>query len=391
MILRRQTNELNLLLENFPVVALLGPRQVGKTTLALEIAKDRDSVYLDLESNQDLAKLTDPSLYFEDQKDKLVILDEIQRIPELFRELRGIVDNNIRQGRPSGHFLILGSASIDLLKQSSESLAGRIAYLELDPLDILEIDNTKSSVDSLWVKGGFPVSYLLSEQSMVWRENFIRTYLERDIPQLGPRIPAETLRRFWTMLANLQGSKLNVSNIASSLGVDGKTVNKYLDLMVDLLLVRRLPSYQLNINKRLVKSPKIYVRDSGLVHNLLSISDKEQLLGHPIVGMSWEGFIIENILRVTTNKANAYFYSTASGTEMDLVLEMPNSEIWAIEVKRSSAPKLNKRFRQATKDIQSHRNFIVYSGNDEYRVESDTTVLTLRAFAEKLQEYIKSI
>ena len=261
-------------LGQFPAVALLGPRQAGKTTLAESIAArslaGSETVYLDLEAPADRARLADPAHYLAAHEDKLVILDEIQRAPELFQTLRGLIDSGRRRDRRAGRFLLLGSASIDLLRQSGETLAGRIAYVELGPLDILEAGEAEG--EKLWIRGGFPDSFLAGsdEASAVWRENFIRTYLERDIPQLGPRIPAETLRRFWTMLAHAQGGLHNAAQFARGLAVDGKTVARYLDLMVDLLLVRRLPPYHANIRKRLVKSPKVYVRDSGIVHALLA-------------------------------------------------------------------------------------------------------------------------
>lgn len=269
------------LLEEYPAVALLGPRQVGKTTLAHEVAESVDSVYLDLESAADRAKLSDPELYLADHEDRLVILDEVHRVLDLFQSLRGLIDRGRRKGRKAGRFLLLGSASMDLLRQSGETLAGRIAYLELNLLDVLEVDAKEH--DRLWVRGGFPDSFLASNEkrSLSWRENFIRTYLERDVPQLGPRIPAETLRRFWVMLAHNQGGLLNAAALARGLGVDGKTIAKYLDLMIDLLLVRRLMPWHRNVGKRLVKSPKVYVRDSGVTHALLGLANKEDVLGHP--------------------------------------------------------------------------------------------------------------
>ena len=298
MIPRRIQNELHGLLAEYPSVALIGPRQAGKTTLALEVAKTANSVYLDLESHSDRARLTDAELYLSDHEDRLVILDEVHRAPDLFTSLRGLIDSGRRRGRRSGRFLLLGSASMDLLRQSGESLAGRIAYLELGPLDALEVDG--GELDRLWTRGGFPDSFLGDDdgRSLRWRDNFIRTYLERDVPQLGPRIPAETLRRFWTMLAHSQSGTLNMAALARGLGVDGRTISRYLDLMVDLLLVRRLPPWRENVGKRLVKSPKIYVRDSGIVHALLGLESKEDILGHPVVGASWEGFVVETLVSV---------------------------------------------------------------------------------------------
>lgn len=385
MIDRDKFTELKELIVTFPAVTSLGPRQVGKTTLALEISKDYNSVYLDLEAEEDRAKLASPAYYFDLHKDKLIILDEVQRVPELFQELRGVIDKNIREGRETGQFLLLGSASIGLLKQSGETLAGRIAYSELSPITVSEYYENR---DKLWVRGGFPKSLLAANnnKSLLWRRNFIRTYLERDIPQLGPRIPAETLSRFWTMLAHLQGSPMNASNIAMSLGVDGKTVMSYLDLMVDLLLVRRLIPFHKNVGKRLIKSPKVYVRDSGLLHALLGIGDRETLLGHPIVGMSWEGFVIENILNtIDHNQDSACYYRTSSGNEIDLVLERSGSDVWAIEVKRTLAPKFTKGFRLASKDIGASRNFIIYPGSDRFPLAENTEAVGFSEFVNDLE------
>lgn len=384
MIARKKYDEVSELLDTFPAVALLGPRQVGKTTLAMDLARTHQTLYLDLESEEDRAKLANPAYYLASHQDKLVILDEVQRMPQLFQELRGVIDKNRRAGHKTGQFLLLGSASMDLLKQSGESLAGRIAYCELFPLNLMEYP---TDMDKLWVRGGFPDSVMAANdtKSMLWRKNFIRTYLERDIPQLGPRIPAETLRRFWTMLAHLQGSTLNASQIAASLGVDGKTVMNYLDLMVDLLLVRRLQPYHSNQGKRLVKSPKVYVRDSGLLHALLGIENKEALLSHPIAGMSWEGFVIENICsQLNESESNVYFYRTSSGNEIDLLIERPNKEVWAVEVKRSMAPKFSKGYSISASELNTAKNFIVYPGSERYSINENTEVISLAAFLEML-------
>ena len=384
MIPRRLNIRLHDHLRQFPAVALLGPRQVGKTTLARSIAGERPTTYLDLENPADLEKLSDARGYLSAQRGKLVIIDEIQRVPELFQVLRGLIDEWIGQGISAGHFLLLGSASIDLLRQSSESLAGRIAYLEMSPLDVLEIDH--KSEEDLWIRGGFPKSFLADDnaQSANWRENFIRSYLERDIPMLGPRVPAETLRRFWTMLAHRQGTLLNAAEIAGSLAVDGKTVAKYLDLMVDLLLVRRLPPYHANVGKRLVKSPKTYVRDSGLVHTLLRLDDENAVLGHPIAGMSWEGHVIENLLRAAPERTQASFYRTSAGAEIDLVLELPGDHLWAIEIKRGVAPKLEKGSRIAIEDLKPQKSFLVYSGKERYPKGEGLEAISLRDIAAEL-------
>jgi len=365
-------------LEVFPAVALLGPRQVGKTTLAHQIAEGRPSIYLDLEAVADRAKLDDPELYLAGHRDKLVILDEIQRVPELFQALRGIIDAGRREGRKAGQFLLLGSASNELLHQSSESLAGRIAYLELGPLDVREIEDRPA--DTLWQRGGFPDSFLAASDgaSIAWRSNFIRTYLERDIPALGPRIPAETLRRFWTMLAHQQGGLLNTAELGRNLAVDARTVGRYLDLLVYLLLVRRLHPWHANTNKRLVKSPKVFVRDSGLVHALLGIADGESLLGHPVVGGSWEGFAIENLCNAAPPETKPYFYRTATGDEIDLLLDIPGKGLWAIEIKRGLAPQLTKGFHAARMVLQPERCLVVYAGTERYPLAEGVEAMGLR-------------
>ena len=371
-------------LAQFPAVALLGPRQVGKTTLATSLARDRKSIYLDLEAPHDHEKLADPVRYLSLHQDKLVILDEVQRMPGLFLTLRGLIDEGREKGIKAGRFLLLGSASIDLLRQSGESLAGRIAYLELNPIDILETPPEQANL--LWLRGGFPDSLLATDhkQSLIWRKNFIRPYLERDTPQLGPRIPAETLRRFWTMLAHNQGQLFNASQLAQSLAVDGKTVSSYLDLLVDLLLVRRLSPYFINIGKRLVKSPKVYIRDSGLLHALLRIDDQDALFGHPVIGPSWEGFAIENIVNSAPARTIPSFYRTATGVEIDLLLELPGGELWAIEIKHSLSPKLEKGFYTAKADIKPVRSFVVYPGAEPYPIAADIEAIPLPALCELL-------
>ena len=366
MIERRLLPELLLLLDDYPAVALLGPRQVGKTTLALKVAETINSIYLDLESAADRSKLADPELYLVDHEDKLVILDEVHRIPELFQSLRSLIDRGRREGKRAGRFLLLGSASMEFMQQTGETLAGRIAFLELSPIDVLEV--TPKEYDRLWNRGGFPDSLLASNdaKSNLWRQNFIRTYLERDVPQLGPRIPAETLRRFWVMLAHIQGGPLNAASLSRGLGVDGKTVAKYLDLMVDLLLVRRLAPWHRNIGKRLVKSPKIYVRDSGVVHALLGLGSKEDVLGHPVAGHSWEGFVVENLVNVAAAGTEASYYRASGGAEIDLILTLGGRKPWAIEIKRSLEPKVGRGFHEACADIKPEAKFVVYPGEEEF-------------------------
>jgi len=378
MIHRRITEELERRLNEVPAVVLLGPRQSGKTTLALELAKTHSSLYLDLESVQDHAKLAEPEFYLGMHTDKLVILDEIHRTPDLFPILRGLIDNSRREGRRTGLYLLLGSAALELLRQSGETLAGRVSYMELDPFDILEIDRTGTISSTLWLRGGFPESYLASgdEASLRWRRNFIRSYLERDIPQFGPRIPAERLRRFWTMLAHNQGGLLNTASLAQNMGVDTKTASRYIDLLVDLLLVRSLQPWFTNTRKRLVKSPKVYIRDSGLVHALLSIGNLESLLSHPVLGMSWEGFVIEQLVSVAPDYVDPFFYRTSAGAEIDLVLVFSNGTKWAVEIKRSLSPKPAKGFHFACDDIQPARKFIVYPGVESYPVEEGVQLIS---------------
>lgn len=368
-------------------VALIGPRQVGKTTLALDIAQDRNSVYLDLEAREDREKLRNPALFLTKNENSLVILDEIHRMPELFQTLRGLIDKGRRKGLRAGRFLILGSASIDLLRQSGETLAGRIEYIDMAPLNILEAGTeTDFSIDNLWVRGGFPDSYLANndEDSYAYRRNFIRTYLERDVPQFGPRIPSETLERLWIMLAHSQGQLLNASSLAKSLSVSAPTVSSYIDLLSDLLLVRRLPPLHANTKKRLVKSPRVYVRDSGLVHALLGIGNYNQLSGHPVYGSSWEGFVIENLLSVAPESSIASFYRTAAGAEIDLILELPGEQRWAIEIKSGLEPRLQKGFYHALEDIEPDRSFVIYAGLDRYPVTTMTDAISLNELALEL-------
>ena len=361
-------------------IALTGPRQVGKTTLAFAVIDDIPSLYLDLENRVDLQKAGDIETLHAENRKNLIILDEVQRLPEIFPRIRGLIDQERRKGNKAGHFFFLGPASMTLLKQSGESLAGRISYLELFPINLLECgENDPEKMNRLWLRGGFPESLLADsdETSLAWRIDFIRTYLERDIPQLGPRIPATTLERFWTMLAHNQGGILNASNLARGLEVSSPTVGNYLDLMVDLLLVRRLQPWTSNVGKRLVRSPKVYVRDSGITHALLNISGYNALLGHPVVGGSWEGFVIENILSVIPQRVQPYFYRTTAGSEIDLVLEFPTQEKWAIEIKRNSSPSLSKGFHTACDEIKADRRYVVYAGADRFSMGEGVTAIPL--------------
>lgn len=385
MIERRLETKIREALTRSPSVALIGPRQVGKTTIAFNISETTPSVYLDLESSLDLQKVRDIVSFHNANQDRLIILDEVQRLPEIFSPLRGIIDKERRKGNKTGQFLFLGSASIDLLRQSSESLAGRIAYLELFGVNQLEYSN---DINTLWLRGGFPESLLAASEkgSLEWRRDFIKTYLERDIPQLGPRIPAETLERFWTMLAHHQGSVFNAANLGRNLDVSGVTIGRYLDLMVDLLLVRRLKPWTYNAGKRLVRSPKVYVRDSGINHALLNITDYNQLLGHPVIGGSWEGFVIENILSVAPAGVQPFYYGTPGGAAIDLILEFSAKTKWAIEIKRSSSPTVSKGFHIACDDIKPERRYVVYSGTDQFSLGNDIIAISL---ADLMHEVMK--
>lgn len=391
MISRWLTPQLIYALERTPAVALLGPRQVGKTTLAMDIARHFNGRYLDLESPEDQLKLSDAEAYFRSQQGTLLILDEIQRAPRLFEVLRGVIDRNRQAGQRGGQFLLLGSASMELMRQSSESLAGRIHYLDLGGLHALEVARDSGTLlRQLWFRGGFPESYLAQSDadSMTWLEMLIRTYLERDMPQMGFRVPASRMRRLWTMLAHLQGETLNYSKLAGSLEVDGKTVTHYLDILVDLLLVRRLEPWHANVKKRLIKSPRYYIRDSGILHRLLGIANHEALLSNPVLGKSWEGFVVENLLSVCAGKVEPYFYRTATGVEVDLVLRFADGQVWAIEIKHGSAPRIKESFHMASSDIEATHKFIVYGGEDEFPVGQNTTVISLQGMMSLLANQI---
>ncbi len=387
MILRSVANTIEQALKRQAAVAIIGPRQVGKTTLAREIADAHPgALYLDLEAREDREKLVEPVLFLRQYENSLVVLDEIHRVPELFSSLRGIIDQGRRTGHATGRFLILGSASIDLLRQSGESLAGRITYIDMGPFFTLELPANESTLLQLWLRGGFPGSYLVEDDStsLRWRTDFIRTYLERDVPQFGPRIPAGVLERLWTMLAHGQGTLLNASRLAAALQISASTAQRYIDLLADLLLVRRLPPFQRNVGKRLVKSPKVYVRDSGLVHALLGIKTYNDLAGHPVAGASWEGFVIENLIQAVPERTVASFYRTAAGAEIDLLLEIPGQGLWAIEVKRSLAGRPEKGFYIACQDLKPDRRFVVNAGSGNYPIDAEITAIGLHELAAML-------
>ncbi len=394
MITRDLENNLQYALKNMPVVALVGPRQVGKTTLALQIAEqvlDKQSAYLDLELDTDLSKLSDAESYLRRFENQLLIIDEVQRMPDLFRILRGLVDIRKRAGEKAGQFLLLGSASRDLLQQSSETLAGRIRDLELSPLSALEIYNTDPlgfSPEKLWFRGGFPNSYLAEtdNESWEWRNDFISSYVERDIPLMGPQVSATRMKRFWMMLAHYHGQQTVLSEIGKSLEVSHTTIKSYLDILTDFYMVRQLQPWSGNTKKRLVKSPKIYIRDTGLLHKLLNISDFDTLLGNPIVGASWEGFVVENIIINLSGKWRYSYYRTSTQTEVDLVLEGPDKQVWAIEIKKSAAPTLTKGFHSACEDIAATRKFVVYSGSERFPMAGNTEAIGLIGMLKMLKE-----
>jgi predicted AAA+ superfamily ATPase len=388
MIERRVFAKLTKLMDKFPAVVLVGPRQIGKTTLAKQCIKAGAGIYLDLESKRDLRKMTDPEEYLLRHQDQLVIMDEIQRIPDLFLSLRGLIDEARENGKRNGKFLLLGSGSLELIQQSSETLAGRIAYLELQSLDILEVG--RENVDKLWLRGGFPDSYLSEddESSSEYRDFLIRSYLEREVSMHGGRISSDQLRSLWTMLAHSQGGVTNISALSRNLELDGRTITFYLGLLEDLLLLRKLKPWYKNTGKRLVKSPKIYIRDSGIVHELLGISTLENLLGQPVVGGSWEGFVIENIMSCVPARTAPYFYRTNSGSEIDLVLEFRNGNRWAIEIKRGLSPNISQGFYNALEDLSPDKVFVVYGGEDRFKIKHDIEMISLALLQEELIQLV---
>lgn len=360
-------------INNMPVVALLGPRQVGKTTLALEVAEriGKDSHYLDLELDSDIAKLSDAEAYLKRFSNRLLIIDEVQRGPDLFRLLRSLVDIRKRAGERTAQFLLLGSASRDLIQHSSETLAGRIRFIELAPFSVGELSvqsGHRYDMEQHWLRGGFPDSYLATsnDQSWSWRGDFISSYIERDIPLMGAHIQPTTMRRLWTMLAHNNAQQVNYSKLGESIGVNYKTIKSYIDTLSDFYMVRQLRPWSGNSKKRLVKAPKIYLRDSGIAHRFLNITDFETLLGHPVIGASWEAFVVENILSQLSDQWQYSYYRTSAQAEIDLVLEGPNNQTWAIEIKRSLSPSVSKGFHYACDDIGASHKFIIYPGEERY-------------------------
>ncbi len=382
-------------LQAMPVVALLGPRQVGKTTLAMNIAErmQKETIYLDLESDSDSIKFSDAEAYLKRMYGKLLIIDEVQRKPELFRILRGIVDERKRNGERTCQFLLLGSASRELLQQTSETLAGRIRYLELSPFDAAELfDNEGQSFDieNLWLRGGFPNSYLAStlKESWFWRSDFISTYMERDLPRMGVGIAPSQLARFWKMLAHYHGNQVNMSELGRSLELSHTTIKNHLDTLTDFYMIRQLQPWSGNVKKRLVKSPKIYIRDSGILHSLTNTSNMESLLSFPSMGASWEGFVVENIIQQLDNRYAYTYYRTATQVEIDLVIETPNKEVWAVEIKRASAPKLGRGFHEACSDIHATHKWLVNSGTEHYPMAGGVEVIGLLEFLNLLRNHV---
>ena len=392
MLIRQRQALIERRLLQAPAVALLGPRQVGKTTLAQAIAaRHPGALLLDMERASDRAAVAHPELFFPLHRHRLVVLDEVQLVPQLFSALRPEIDADRRPGR----FLLLGSASGELLRQTGESLAGRVAYVELTPLLVAELitgaadaspDDSAAAlatVQQLWLRGGYPRALLADndEASFSWRQDFIQTFLQRDLPTLGVRVPAETMRRYWTMLAHLQGQQFNASQLGQSLGGASHTTStRYLDTLVDTLMLRRLPPHLVNVGKRLVKSPKVYVRDSGLLHALLGLATVHDLQGHPVAGASWEGFVIEQVAAALPAEAQLGCYRTAAGTELDLVLEHRGRKL-GIEIKFSSAPKPLKGFWQALQDLQLSSAWVVAPVPRRYPLAPGVEVVPVWAVA----------
>lgn len=387
MITRDIEDKLLKALHAMPVVALLGPRQVGKTTLALTLGKGLNKMwsYLDLESDIDFNKFNDPEGFLSTFDGELLILDEVQRMPELFRILRGIVDARKRQGEKACQFLLLGSASPALLQGTAESLAGRIRYLELSPFnshELLKNDSAAFSLNKLWLRGGFPDSYLATSdrESFDWRVDFISTYIERDLPMMGAGISPILFKRFWRMLAHYHANQVNYSELGRSLELSHTTVKNYLDTLSGFYMVRQIEPYAANVKKRLVRSPKIYLRDSGILHCLRNISSMDALLGDPALGASWEGFVVESILVQLDSRWAYYYYRTATQVEIDLILIPSSGEVWAVEIKRQSAPKPGRGFFEACKDVKADRKFIVYALEARYPLGDGIEVIGLSAF-----------
>lgn len=363
-------DRLSIALGRSPITALLGPRQAGKTTLARLFAQSREATFFDLESQPDVRRLQNPELVLSGLTG-LVVIDEIQAMPELFNVLRVLVDRPQNQAR----FLILGSASPDLIKNTSQTLAGRVEFVELSPFNLAEVGTT--SWQKLWVRGGFPRSFLAEsdDDSAAWREGFVRTFLERDIPQLGIRIPTPAMRRFWTMLAHYHGQTWNASELAAAMGLSDKTVRSYLDVLTGAFMVRQLQPWYANIGKRQVRAPKVYLRDSGLLHTLLDLHDWHSLLAHPRVGASWEGFVIEQVLQ-SVRPSEAYFWATHSGAELDLLF-FRRGKSYGVEAKFSEAPSVTRSMHIACADLSLDHLWVVHPGPHTYPITEKITACAI--------------
>lgn len=375
-------------LRAMPAVVLLGPRQVGKTTLARVLASERGdrALYLDLEREADRRRLDDADAYLRAQTGKLVILDEIHRMPGLFERLRGIIDDRRAAGEKTGHFLLLGSASLDLQRQAGESLAGRVAYMELTPVLLRELPARGPSAERLWMRGGFPESLLArsAADSLAWRQDFVRSYLERDVPMFAPRLPTEMVGRLWGMLAHAHGTPLNKARLAASLEVSSPAVARYVDLLADLLLVRRLPPWSGNIGKRLVRAPKVYLRDSGILHALLGLAAIDDVLSHPVAGASWEGFVLEQLIAAAGPDRIPLYFRTEKGAEADLVLERGGRVEAVVEIKRTTAPAVSKGFRIACEDLRPRASYVVHGGDASWPMGDGVTAVSLPDLVKRL-------
>jgi len=379
MIPRLGTKELVEILEYFPVLGITGPRQVGKTTLSKKLAGEikKEVIYLDMENPTDLSKLSEPALYFEKNEDACIIIDEVQRVPELFPILRSLIDKK----RIPARFILTGSASPELIRDSSESLAGRIAYKELTAFNYIEICNHKFS-GLHWFRGGFPLSFLAPSDriSITWINNFIQTYIERDLPLLGLQAAPTFLRNLWLMLAHIHGNVMNMELLSKSLEVTGPTIKKYIHFLSEAYLIRILPPFHINIKKRIVKSPKIYIRDTGILHQLLGISTYDMLEGNPMKGNSWEGYVIEQLSLHAQSKYDMYFYRTHQGAECDLVLTIANKPDIAVEIKYTSAPRVGRGLRTSIEDLGTKKNFIICLCEEEYPIAENIIACSMDTF-----------
>lgn len=382
MLKRHATSRILQDLDYFPVVGVVGPRQVGKTTLAKYVLTQREgeSLYLDLELDADRRKLEDAESYLKYHQDKCVVIDEVQRMPELFPLLRALVDIKRKPGR----YILLGSASPEMIKGSSETLAGRIAYTELTPFSWLEAKGTVSLYHH-WLLGGFPQAMLAGKpaQAHRWLKSFTETFVQRDLQELGHQISPPLVSRMLEMIASLHGQILNQSDLARSLGISQTTVSRYLDLLEGGFMIQRLQPYFVNIGKRLVKLPKIYIRDSGILHHLLGIRDTEQLLGHVAVGASWEGYVLEQIRRCSDGEVKMYFYRTHKGAESDIILVTPGDKKYCIEIKRSASASISRGFHEVIKDVKPKKSFVIAESGESYPTKDNIEVTSLDTFLEK--------